>query len=187
MMSKYYNKKGWAISQYSVLRSLSELLILKILVKRYPNLQKLQVSCHAAHEVEGTMKPCGNCEKCRRIIGMLVALDENPERCGYTSAQIKKGLNSLSEKSVKQIGSDAAHLYYMLLKKKQILETEHSKAKAKNHPEILKIRFDKERSHIEDIPAHINSALYRIYSQYTEGIVKIDNKQKIEINLKELN
>ena len=48
-MSRYYHKKGWDIFQYSILRSLSELLILKILVKRYPELQKRQVSCHAAH------------------------------------------------------------------------------------------------------------------------------------------
>ena len=84
-LSRYFMKKGWNISQFSVLRSLSELLILKILVKRFPDLQRQQVSCHAAHEKDGRIYPCGNCEKCRRIIGMLKALDENPERCGYES------------------------------------------------------------------------------------------------------
>ena len=35
-MSRLFMKKGWNISQFSVLRSLSEMLIQKILVKRYP-------------------------------------------------------------------------------------------------------------------------------------------------------
>ena len=38
--------------QFSVLRHLSELLIEKILVERYPDLQAMQVSCHAAHKDE---------------------------------------------------------------------------------------------------------------------------------------
>jgi hypothetical protein len=185
-MTSYYEKKGWNIKQYSILRSLSELLILKILVKRYPELQKHQVSCHAAHEVDGTMKPCGNCEKCRRIIGMLMALDENPERCGYTPAQIQKGLNSLSEKSVKQLGSDASHLFYLLRSKNLILESKHTKSKAKEHPEIMKIRFNKERSNIEDIPTHLRKALYDIYYQYTDGIVKLENKKQINLNITDI-
>jgi len=48
-LTRYYTKKGWSFFQYSLLRSLSELLILKILAKRYPDLQAHQVSCHAAH------------------------------------------------------------------------------------------------------------------------------------------
>ena len=95
-LTRYYHKKGWNMYQYSILRSLSELLILKILVKRYPELQKEQVSCHAAHEQDGRMLPCGNCEKCRRIVGMLKALDEDPKRCGYSDNQIQKGLEALT-------------------------------------------------------------------------------------------
>ena len=52
-MTRYYRMKGWKLHQFSVLRSLSELLIMKVLIKRYPELQKQQVSCHAAHEVGG--------------------------------------------------------------------------------------------------------------------------------------
>jgi len=81
-LTRYFMKKGWGFHQYSILRSLSELLILKILVKRYPELQKHQVSCHASHDKDGRVYPCGNCEKCRRIVGMLMALDEDPRNCG---------------------------------------------------------------------------------------------------------
>ena len=62
-LSRYYLRKGWSMSQFSVLRPLSELLIEKMLVERYPHLQEHQVSCHAAHKREERIHPCGNCEK----------------------------------------------------------------------------------------------------------------------------
>jgi hypothetical protein len=181
-LSRYFHKKGWKIYQYSLLRSLSELLILKILVKRYPDLQRLQVSCHAAHEREGKMYPCGNCEKCRRIIGMLKALDEDPKRCGYTDEQIAKGLHALSIKKVKQIGSDAAHLYQILLDKGLINDNDHTRKLAKTHPEIMQLRFDKERSKIEDLPAHIVEPLFAIFSEYAEAVVR-ENQQWKSVDL----
>ncbi|MCF8268035.1 MAG: hypothetical protein K9I69_08105, partial [Ignavibacteriales bacterium] len=70
VLSRYYLKKGWAINQFSILRPLSEILIEKILAKRYPELQQHQISCHASHQKEDRIYPCGKCEKCRRIVGM---------------------------------------------------------------------------------------------------------------------
>lgn len=176
-LTRYYQKKGWQMYQYSLLRSLSELLILKVLVKRYPDLQRLQVSCHAAHEEEGKMLPCGNCEKCRRIIGMLKALDEDPKRCGYTDAQIERGLHALSIKKVKQIGSDAAHLYHLLLTKNLIESNEHTKKLAKEHPEIMQLRFDKERSVLSDLPKPVRKKIVDLLSEYAEGMVQLNQKK----------
>lgn len=172
-LTRYYQKKGWNIYQYSILRSLSELLILKVLVKRYPDLQQHQVSCHAAHEEDGRMLPCGKCEKCRRIVGMLKALDEDPKRCGYSENQIEIGLKALGQRNVKQIGSDAAHLYNLLLQKKLIEKNEHTLKIAKAHPEIVKLRFDNERSLLSDLPKHIRKPLFSILSKYSDGAVRL--------------
>jgi hypothetical protein len=176
-LTSYYKKKGWNMFQYSILRSLSELIILKILVKRYPDLQKLQVSCHAAHSEDGKMLPCGNCEKCRRIVGMLMALDEDPKRCGYNAIQIEKGLDALAKRSVKQIGSDAAQLYYLLMSKELIEKNEHTKKLAKEHKEITMLRFDNERSMLEDLPQHIRKPLLSIYNQYSDGTVQLQARK----------
>jgi hypothetical protein len=176
-LTRYYQKKGWSIYQYSILRSLSELLILKILVKRYPELQKQQVSCHAAHEHNDRMFPCGNCEKCRRIIGMLKALDEDPKRCGYTEQQIEKGLEALAKRSVKQLGSDAAHLYYMLLEKNLVARNERTSKLAAKRPEIVQLRFDNERSMLKDLPRHIRKPLLRILEKYSEGTVRLIDRK----------
>jgi hypothetical protein len=182
-LTRYYTRKGWGIYQYSMLRSLSELLILKVLVKRYPELQQHQVSCHAAHEKDGRMYPCGNCEKCRRIIGMLKALDEDPKRCGYTDAQIAKALKALEEKSVKQIGSDASHLYYLLLSKGLIAANEHTRRLAKPHPEILQLRFDQERSNLADLPKSVRKPLFKLLLPYAHSAVKLEKGKAREFEL----
>ncbi|MBD1259383.1 hypothetical protein HZY62_02190 [Maribacter polysiphoniae] len=176
-LTRYYKRKGWDLYQYSILRSTSELLILKILVKRYPELQTHQVSCHAAHEENGRMMPCGNCEKCRRIVGMLKALDEDPKRCGYTEEQIEKGLKALSARSIKQIGSDASHLYYLLMEKGLIDKTDHTLKLAKEHPEIVKLRFDNERSMMRDLPMHVRKPLFGILAKYSDGSVKLRDRK----------
>lgn len=176
-LTRYYQKKGWNLYQYSILRSLSELLIMKVLIKRYPELQQYQTSCHAVHEKDKRMYPCGNCEKCRRIVGMITALGESPEKCGYTKEQINKALHQLANISVKQIGSDAAHLYHMLTSQGLIAENEFTKKLAKAHPSVLQLRFDNQRNNLEDLPEHVRIPLYNILSQYANGAVEKVNRQ----------
>jgi len=164
-MSRYFQKNGWNMRQFSVLRPMSELLIMKTLVKRYPDLQKHQVSCHAAHEKEGRIHPCGKCEKCRRIVGMLTALDADPGNCGYTKEQIGMALNSLATNKVKQLGADASHLFFLLAQKEII------PAKAKARAEVMHLRFDQQRSQLRDIPENIRELLFRLILPYSEGIL----------------
>jgi hypothetical protein len=182
-MTRYYRSKGWQIRQYSILRSLSELLIMKILTKRYPDLQQHQVSCHAAHKDGDRMLPCGKCEKCRRIIGMLRALDEDPCRCGYTREQIAGGLTALERQSVKQIGSDASHLYHLLLSRNLIEKNAHTNRLAKRHDEITKLRFDAERSTLSDLPVDIRKPLFDLFCQYADGAVQRKGHSWMDIEL----
>ena len=176
-LSRFFMKKGWAISQFSILRPLSELLILKTLVKRYPEIQRHQTSCHATHEHDGRIYPCGKCEKCRRIVGMLSVMDADPSNCGYSDEQIEMGLKSLATNKVKQIGSDAAHLFYMLSQKGLL------KSDAKAHPEIMQLRFDKERSHIDEIPTDLREPLFKIMLEYADGAVHRVNRKWETFNL----
>jgi creatinine amidohydrolase/Fe(II)-dependent formamide hydrolase-like protein/7-cyano-7-deazaguanine synthase in queuosine biosynthesis len=170
-MSRFFLKKGWAISQFSVLRPLSELLIMKTLVERYPEIQQHQVSCHAAHEQEGRIYPCGKCEKCRRIVGMLTALNADPRPCGYTEAQIQVALEGLANKKVKQLGPDASHLFYLLHSKKGI------PPETRPRPEIMHLRFDRERSHIDGIPRDLRAPLYALMLQHADGAVHRENQR----------
>ena len=65
--------------QFSILRPMAEIVIQEVLVKRYPELQAEQVSCSIpTHIKNGRVLPCGNYEKCKRIIAILTAMDEDP-------------------------------------------------------------------------------------------------------------
>ena len=171
-LSRYYLRKGWSISQFSILRPLSELLIEKILVQRYPHLQEHQLSCHAAHKEGDRIHPCGQCEKCRRIVGMLKALDADPTRCGYTPQQIQKALQNINGKGVHQESAGVHQLMYILEQKKLIPLTAAEKRKLKAKPEIMKLRFDPERSPLDAIPVELRTFLYRIFLEYADGAVQ---------------
>ena len=170
-LSSYFLQKGWAISQFSVLRPLSELLIEKILVERYPDLQTHQVSCHATSKAEDRVQPCGRCEKCRRIVGMLTALGADPRRCGYTDAQIQDCLNRLAVKGIHQEAPAAEQMIYMLNRLKAVTLGSGSRVQPKAHPDILKMRFDPECSPMQGMPLDLRRPLFRLYAQHADGAV----------------
>jgi creatinine amidohydrolase/Fe(II)-dependent formamide hydrolase-like protein/7-cyano-7-deazaguanine synthase in queuosine biosynthesis len=171
-LSRYFLRKGWSISQFSVLRPLSELLIEKILVERYPNLQQQQTSCHATHKKGDRVYPCGNCEKCRRIVAMLKAIDADPARCGYSPEQILNCLKKLPHKRVSQETAGVRHLFYTLMQKGLIDAKALPPEAVKEHPEILKLRFDSKSSPINSIPIDLRKGLFRICLQHASGAVQ---------------
>jgi creatinine amidohydrolase/Fe(II)-dependent formamide hydrolase-like protein len=183
VLTRYFFRKNWNIAQFSVLRSLSELLIQKILAERYPDLQKHQVSCHAAHISGDRVLPCGQCEKCRRIVGMLTAIGADPRHCGYTDTQITSSLKNIREKGVHQESAGAQHLNFMLGERGIIQFKGRTKSVYKEHPEILKLRIDPERSPIEEIPREIRKGLFNIFDKYTEGMVKKQGRMWVDFNI----
>lgn len=181
--TRYYHRKGIQLYQYSILRSLSELLIEKVLAERYPHLLKHQISCHAAHEKEGRMHPCGKCEKCRRIVGMLSALGKDATTCGYSRDQVGKALTAFGTKKIKQIGSDAAHLYHMLLSIGAIPRNEQTTHLAKSNNFTMKLRFDKERSNFVDMPQELRIPLIKIFLEHADGTVVMENRHWKDIDI----
>lgn len=176
-LSRYYLRKGWMVSQFSVLRPLSELLIEKTLVERYPELQEHQVSCHAAHIDGDRVRPCGKCEKCRRIVGMLSALGADPKRCGYTDGQAEDCLADIAEKGVHQESPAFHHLLFMLLERKLIEPSETGTRLAAEHPEVLKLRFDTKRSPIKGIPRDIRRPLFSLLLRHADGAVRREERR----------
>lgn len=182
-MTRFFMRKGWAISQFSILRTLSEMLIETVLAKRYEPLLKHQVSCHSAHKDEESVRPCGKCEKCRRIIGMLTAVNVDPKLCGYSEAQISSGLKALETISLKQEAAGAEHLQYILHENGLIKISDEKIKKLKPHPEIMQIRIDNERSPINSIPLDLRKPLYKIYSEHSTGAVKKVSRIWHDINI----
>ncbi len=178
-LSRYYLKKGWSFNQFSILRPLSELLVEKILTARYPNLQKMQMSCHAAHQKDDRFYPCGKCEKCRRIVAMLTAIGADPKQSGYTQEQIDRCLEEIQTKDLHQEDEGKNHLLFML-QQQNFVEAVN---KTKPCYEILKLRFDNEKSPFDTIPNDLRNPLFNIFLEYVEGTVKRANRKWIDIDL----
>ncbi len=184
-LTRYFHTKGWAVSQFSILRPLSELLIEKTLVERYPELQRLQMSCHATHKEGNRVHPCGRCEKCRRIVGMLVALGADPSECGYKPEQIASCLKNLPGEAINQETPGAQHLGFLLKEKGLIAKSSIGSVQARRRPEVMKLRFDPERSPMDDIPVDLREPLYWLYLEHADGAVK--KKGRVWIDFDPLN
>ena len=182
-MTRYFYDKGWGIAQFSVLRPLSELLIEKILVERYPELQANQVSCHATHMKGERIHPCGHCEKCRRIVGMLMALDADPKNCGYTQEQIDRCMGDLPGKDIHQGMRETEHLALLLGERRLIDGSSIGSVRGRQRAEIMKLRFDPERSRLEEIPVELRIPLFRLCLKHADGAVKKINREWVGFDL----
>ena len=171
-ITTYFMRKGWAISQFSVLRPLSELLIEKILALRYPQLQQHQTSCHATHKEGDRIFPCGKCEKCRRIVSMLLVSDVDPAGCGYRASQVENALKGFIKKGVAQESAGARQLGFMLMQKGLINAPEDRQKMFGEHPEVLKLRYDPQVSPMNSIPVDLRTPLLRIFLQYAGGAMR---------------
>jgi len=174
-MTRYFRRKDWGICQFSVLRPLSELLVQKTLAERFPELLRHQVSCHAAHIDKERVRPCGLCEKCRRIVGMLKALDGDPSQCGYSEKQIEHCLAGLAERSVHQEQAGAEQMASMLAEKGWI-STSANRIRPRPHPETLSLRFHPVASPVESIPGDLRASVYGILLQHADGALIKDGR-----------
>ncbi len=179
-MSSYYTRKGWGVMQFSLIRYLSELMIQKILTERYPDLQSQQVSCHATHIAGRRVRPCGNCEKCRRIVGMLTAIGADPTRCGYRLNQIEQILHDLARATLRQDAATAGHTLYMLSQKGLLPLGDVSKLR--KHPRVMRLMIDNEKSPIDEIPDDIRQRLFKIFLQHADGISERLRNQWLDRN-----
>jgi creatinine amidohydrolase/Fe(II)-dependent formamide hydrolase-like protein/7-cyano-7-deazaguanine synthase in queuosine biosynthesis len=171
-MSNYFMHKGWAISQFSILRPLSELLIQKILAQRYPQLQEHQTSCHAAHKEADRIYPCGKCEKCRRIVSMLLAHDVDPAHCGYRASQVENALDGFIKKGVAQESIGVRQLEFMLRQKGLVPDAENRNQTLRKQAEVLNLRYDPRVSPMHAMPVDLRVPLLRIFLNYAEGALR---------------
>ncbi len=176
-ITNYFMRKGWIISQFSILRPMSELLIQKILARRYPRLQQHQTSCHATHKEADRIYPCGKCEKCRRIVSMLLAIDVDPAHCGYRTFQVENALTGFIKRGVTQESSGARQLGFMLQQKGLIPATGSRRKNYRKQPEVLSLRYDPKVSPMHAIPVDLRVPLLRIFLKYAGGAMRrVDKK-----------
>jgi creatinine amidohydrolase/Fe(II)-dependent formamide hydrolase-like protein len=103
---------------------------------------------------------------------MLLAVGADPGRCGYTPAQVEACLAALQKKAVATEAETAQHTLWLLQQRGLGPPAGSSGARARAHPEVVKLRFDPERSPMDDIPVDLRAPLYGLMLQYAEGAVR---------------
>ena len=135
-----------------------------------------------AHKEGERIHPCGRCEKCRRIVSMLMALDADPTKCGYKSRQIEDCLKKFTAKGVSQEEAGVRHLGYMLQQKGLINVSGKQQKWFTAHPEVLKLRIDPNASTVTAVPEDLRGRLCRIFLEYSDGVLHRAGQRWIEVD-----
>jgi hypothetical protein len=172
-LNDYFRQKRWGVQLFSVLRSMSGLLIQKQLLRRYPESLPLQMSCHRAHPGAGCMLPCGRCEKCIGVMASLVACGGDPLACGYSREQVARCLAELPARGTWQEPAAVEHLGYLLAARGLLPAATVGGFAARPRPEVMQLRFDGERSDLDDLPADLRRPLLTLLLAQADGAVRL--------------
>jgi hypothetical protein len=157
-MNEWYAKRIPGLYQWSALRNISGLVDQRILVSRYPELAKVQRSCHSCHIENGEIYPCGTCSKCLGILLFLLANKSDPIIMNYRKKDIDYFYNKVGTSSLK-LDKDEKNQSFFLLKGKG------------NLPEVTYV------DHVEKIHIHPTTCDPNLYpKQFREGLLSILEK-----------
>jgi len=102
---------------------------------------------------------------------MLVATDGDPHRCGYTDEQIERCLEAFVRHGAHQEAAGVAQVRHLLAGKGRGGSSVDT-ARARAHPEVLQLRFDRERSPMSALPTDLRRPLFRILLEHANGAVR---------------
>jgi 7-cyano-7-deazaguanine synthase in queuosine biosynthesis len=164
-MEQWYLKRMPEMRQWSAVRSISGLVVERILAKRYPELAKVQRSCHSCRFEKGKIIPCGQCSKCQGVLLFLLANGVNPSIMEYQ----KEDALSLPERIAKgELRLDEDEREHAIFLSKM------SGLAGRQLPHVESIHLHKSTSDIELIPTRFRIPLLRIMMEYTKGFTKLE-------------
>jgi hypothetical protein len=163
-MTDYFFKKGFNIMQWSAVRPLYGLVVVRILSNRYPELFKLQRSCHSCHIENGEIVPCGECTKCLGVLSFVIANGKDPKIINYKDEHIQNFEKKINNTKLRLDDDEREQVFYILNKMGY-----HIKGTLNEHVE--KLHFDNKNSKFTHIPEIYRDKLFKIYKEYTKGAV----------------
>jgi len=162
VMNQWYVKRIPSMVQWSALRSISGLIVQRILVKRYPDLGQLQRSCHSCHSINGSIIPCGRCSKCLGVMLFLAANKADPKMMNFQEKDINCFSKRLKTAKLRLDEDEKNHSLYL---SDNIMDTPNPQTT--QHVETIHV----ERTLCDPlrIPERFRSSLYQILIKDTLG------------------
>jgi hypothetical protein len=169
-MNQWYDRRIPELYQWSALRNISGLVDQNILVRRYPELGKLQRSCHSCHIKNGVVYPCGVCSKCIGILLYLLANDLDPTLMKYRRKDVHNFYTNVGTSSLK-LDKDEKNQSFFLLKQKG------SAPKVQCVDHVQKIHILSSTCDPDLYPRQYRDGLLKILEEYTTGYCSLQNEE----------
>ncbi|MCA6214775.1 hypothetical protein GQS78_11100 [Thermococcus bergensis] len=180
-MTRWFAERGLNIRQWSAVRPITGLIVERILYNRYPELFKLQRSCHSVHKEGEDYAPCGTCFKCNGIQTFLLANGIDPQLIKYKPHHIETLPKRIAEGKVRLDEDELQHSLYLI---KQRNPDFPLSGERRDHVEML--HFDDRNSLFDNIPLEFRERIYSIFEQYTRGYAYLKEGKWVEITREEV-
>ena len=172
IMSSYLNHKGFQTSVWSAVYPITASVVENILVNRYPDLFRLQRSCHSCRKVEGLIRPCGNCSKCMGVMLFVKAAGGNLSTIGYDNLNNEELLSKVSKERMRLDPDE-------LILLEERLGKEPTDNKDRTHIESIHI-LPEESESFSFVPENFRDSIRKIIFSYTNGEYSLRNNEWIK-------
>ncbi len=161
-MRRWYERRLTGLSQWSALRPVTGLIVQRILARRYPEVARLQRSCHSCHREGARVVPCGSCSKCLGVMLFLLANGVDPARLGYRPADVRRLPARLRSGGLRLDPDERDHAIFLAFGPDNPL-------KATAHPHVESIHIYPATADLKLVPPRFRADLIRILRRYTNG------------------
>jgi len=164
-MEQWFAKRMSGMRQWSAVRSVSGMIVERILTRRYPETARLQRSCHSCRFDRDNIIPCGKCSKCQGVLLFLIANDVDPAIMGYRKEDIEALPVRISMGTLRLDEDERDHSLYLAKLSPNL--------KGKEHAHVETIHLHKATSDLEVVPARFRAPLLKILTKYTKGFTTL--------------
>jgi hypothetical protein len=165
-MEQWYQSRMPGMRQWSAVRTISGMIVERILTKRYPSLARVQRSCHSCRFEKGTIVPCGKCSKCEGVLLFLLANQVDPSIMGYYEEDVRILASRIAKGGLRLDEDEREHSIYLAKLDTQI--------KGEKHSHIETIHINEPTSDPGLIPPQFRKKLVNIIKIYTEGFMRLE-------------
>jgi len=161
-MADWYAGRMPGMRQWSAVRSISGLVVERILTSKYPEVAESQRSCHSCHFEGDDIIPCGRCTKCLGVLLFLLANGADPGRMGYPKADIDAFATRLKDTAIRLDPDEYEHSRYLA-------KANGIDADGNSHPHIEGVHIHPPTSDPGMVPESFRDKLDEIIVLYTNG------------------
>jgi hypothetical protein len=171
-MERWFSKRMPGMHQWSAVRTISGMIVERILTSRYPEMARVQRSCHSCRFNHDNLLPCGKCSKCQGVLLFLLANNVNPSIMGYSKADVSMLPARIAEGNLR-LDEDEKNYALFLAKLLPNLnpETRH----------IETIHLNKPTSNLQLLPVHFRKPLLEILMKYTQGFSALKGESWVAV------